>query len=721
MATLQKIRSKGALLILFVGLALFAFIAEEGVRSLSSSRAESHQRIGKVYGESINIQEFNDLVDEYTDVVKFTSGMDNLSEEQVQSIRDMVWRNHVESQLLQHEADELGLTVTDAEVQDIIQKGQSPLLAQTPFSNPQTGTFDVQALNQFLTQYNSMKGQAGQPAEAIAYYEQVYNYWKFLEKNIRQQALTGKFQALLAKSFISNPTSVQNAFDARNNEKDVLLVTLPYSSIKEGELTVDEKDLKAKYEEKKELFRLNEPTRDIKYIDVAITASKADREQLNAEMAEIAEQLRNASAEDIANVVRKSGSSVAYSTVPVRRNALPSDIAKQLDSMTVGAQVGPYLNAGDNTQNIVRLLAKTSLPDSVQFRQISVTGADEAAAQKTADSVMTALNAGVPFDSIAKKYNQTGDEVWLTSQQYENSMLDENNRKFIAALSTQAAGTTQQIHFGNQINIVRVLDRKNFVDKYDIAVVKRSIDFSNDTYNKTYNDFSQFVASNKTLEEIEANAMKSGYMVQQRQGIMGSEHNVAGLSSTREAFRWIFNEDTKVGEISEIYTCGNNDHLLVVVLTDKNDGQYRTLESVKDYIEDEALRDKKAASLQEKLAACNDLAAAAKVAGALPVDTIRHITFSSPVFVSSIGSREAALSGAVARAKKDEFVKGVKGMAGVYSFKVLSEKKNDAKLDDAAKKSTQAQLANQNFRAASNFIQALYERADVKDARYLFY
>ena len=79
MATIQKIRSKGALLLLFVGLALFAFIAEEGVRSLSSSRAESHQRIGEVNGKSINIQEFNDLVDEYVSVIKFTSGNDNLN------------------------------------------------------------------------------------------------------------------------------------------------------------------------------------------------------------------------------------------------------------------------------------------------------------------------------------------------------------------------------------------------------------------------------------------------------------------------------------------------------------------------------------------------------------------------------------------------------------------------------------------------------------------
>ena len=274
MATLQKIRSKGALLILFVGLALFAFIAEEGVRSLSSSRAESHQRIGEVYGKSINIQEFNDLVDEYLDVVKFSSGNENLTEEQMQQVRDQVWNTFVQTSLLEHECAELGITVTDAEMQEIIKTGQNPMLAQTPFRNQQTGAFDVEALNQFLTQYKSIKDQPGQPAEAVEYYTQLYNYWKFIEKNVRQQTLANKYQALLSKLFIANPTSVQNLFDARNNEKEALLVSLPYTAVKD-EVKADEKELKAKYDELKDAFRLDEPTRDIKYIDVAITASKA--------------------------------------------------------------------------------------------------------------------------------------------------------------------------------------------------------------------------------------------------------------------------------------------------------------------------------------------------------------------------------------------------------------------------------------------------------------
>ena len=718
MAALQKIRSKGAILLLVVGLALFAFIAEEVVRALSSSRTESRQSVGEVYGESINIQEYNELVDEYTSVVKFSSGLENLTEEQTQSIRDQVWQTYVQNQLLQHEAEELGLTVSDAEVQDIINNGQSPLLSQTPFSNPQTGAFDVQTLNQFLTNYKAMKEQPGQPAEALDYYKQVYNYWKFIEKNIRNQRLSEKFQGLLSKSFISNPVSTENSFKASRTEKDILLAAIPLSVVKDEEVSVEDKDLKAKYEEMKDMFRQNEPTRDIKYIDVTITASKADREQIDSEMAEVAAQLQ-AAEEDIATIVRKSGSTIAYSPVPLRKNAIAPDIAKQIDSMTVGTQKGPYLNAADNTQNIIRLIAKTTLPDSIQFRQIGIPGIDEAA-QKTADSIMTALNAGTPFDSIAKKYNQTGEETWITSAQYEGSTMDETNQQFIKALSTQAVGTTQQIKLPTAIVIARISDRRNMVEKYDVAIVKRPYDFSNDTYNKTYNEFSQFVASNKTAEEIEANAMKSGYMVQQRKNMYASEHNVAGISSTRDALRWIFNDDTKVGEISEIYACGNNDHLLVVILDGKNDGKFRSLESMKDMLQADVLRDKKASILMERLAKATDVASAAKV-GEVTIDTIKHVTFSSPVFVSSVGSSVFALSGAVAKAKKGQFVNAVKGLMGVYSFQVTDEKQPEKKMDETAKGVAREQVTNSQLRAASRFMQELFERANVKDNRYIFY
>ncbi|MBQ7443922.1 MAG: SurA N-terminal domain-containing protein [Bacteroidaceae bacterium] len=723
MATLQTIRSKGALLILVVGLALFAFIAEEAVRSLSSSKAESHQRIAEIYGNSMNVQEFNKLVDEQANVTKLLYGLGNLTEEQMQQLRDQVWNTYVQNTIIAHEAEELGLTVTDAEVQDIIKNSRSQLLMQTPFRNEQTGAFDVQQLNKFLTDYKAMQGQAGQPAQAMEYYNQIYALWQYIEKNIRIEALGKKYNALLNNSFIANPVALQMGFDDQSREKTILMAAVPYSTVSDNDIQVSDAELKSMYEEKKPIFEILQPTRDIKYIDVAVKASETDRQQLEAEMAEVAEQLA-AEGADYASVVRKSGSSVTYQPIPVRGEYLPYDINNRIDTIPVGTQVGPYANAGDNTLNIIRVNAKYSLPDSVQLQQIIVDGtADASAAQRTADSIVNALAAGAPFDTIARKYNQNGDLMWLTSSQYERGNIEENSRELIRAINAQAAGTTQKIVLPNKnIVINRVADRRNFVEKYDVAVVKRVIDFSNDTFNKTFNEFSQFVASNQKLEDLEANAVKAGYNVQE-QTLTAIDHRVANLTSTRELFRWIFNDDTKANEISDIYTVGNNNHLIVACLTGRNDSHYTPLtnKEVDNYVRTEVIRNKKAATIKEKMAACKDVAAVARIAGAQPVDTLRRISFSSPVFIASIGASEMALSGAVAAVGKGSFVNGVQGNTGVYAFQVIDEGTNAAKFDDNAKQQQKQSIVRHAQNAASRFIQVLQTKAGIEDRRYLFY
>ena len=133
MATLQKIRAKGPLLVIVIGLALFAFIAEEAMRSIQSASNESKQQVGEIYGERISVHEFQNLVDEYAEVVKFTSGNSALNDQQLIQLRDQVWNTYVNNKLIEHEAEELGLTVTDAEIQSIISEGNSPILMQTPF------------------------------------------------------------------------------------------------------------------------------------------------------------------------------------------------------------------------------------------------------------------------------------------------------------------------------------------------------------------------------------------------------------------------------------------------------------------------------------------------------------------------------------------------------------------------------------------------------------
>lgn len=716
MATLQKIRSKGPLLMIVVGLALFAFIAEEFFRSMQSASAESKQRVGEIYGESLSYQDFQAMVDEYTEVVKLTRGANSLDSEEMTQIRDQVWNTYVQNKLIEHEAEKLGLTVTDAEVQEIINKGQSQYLMQTPFRNEQTGAFDVNMLKKFLADYDNMKKNPSQmPADYIQYYESLFKMWQFIEKSIKQEALVNKYQSLLAHTVISNPVSAKMNFEGRVNESDVLLASVPFTTIADSTIKVEDADLKAKYEEMKENFKQISESRDFKYISVRVRASEKDKADLKKEMNEVSKQLVEGG--NIAKIVREGGSLVNYSEIPVGKAALPGDIAMQLDTMTLNKVVGPYYNPGDQTYNVVKLMDRVSAPDSIQYRQIQIAGADEATNTKTADSIMTALNNGTPFDSIAKKYGQTGEKIWITSRNYEGATMGADDLKYIKAIRNGNVNELQNLKISQANIILQVTDRRAMDTKYDVAIVKCPVIFSNETYSKAYNDFSQFLAANPTLEAMEANAAKAGYQLLTQKDMFSNQHTVAGISNTSEALRWLFNEDTEVNSVSKMYECGNNDNMLVVALTAVNPVGYRSMESVKDILTREVIKDKKAKQISEKMASWKSVNDARQMTGAV-VDTVKHITFNSPVFVSATGSNEPAINGAVDKTNKGQFKSGVKGMAGVYAFQVLNKTKGQEKMDAKAEENM---LNSKNMRGMGQFIMDLYNKAEVMDHRYLFF
>ena len=388
--------------------------------------------------------------------------------------------------------------------------------------------------------------------------------------------------------------------------------------------------------------------------------------------------------------------------------------------LSVGGQVGPFVHDHDNTINIVRLIGKVSLPDSVEIRQIAAPGNDMASIEKTADSIMNALAAGANFDTIAKKYDQPATKTWITSNQYEGQAIDENNRKFINTITTAAVGSNNKIVLDGQgVIITQVTDRRNIITKYDVAVIKRTMDFSKETYGKAYNNFSSFLAGNSKVEDIEANAAQAGYNVQTRNSVSNTEHTIANVRSTRDAMRWLFNEDTKVGDISPLYECGENDHLLVIMLTGIHKKGYLSWddEQIRSFLTSEVMKDKKAALLAEKMNAAKSVADVAKIEGAV-TDTIKHVTFASNAFISKVGSSEPALSGSVSKAKKGDFKSGIKGKAAVYAYQVLDQKKNDVKFDKAQEEQKLQQTIARNL---GNFTSELAQKANITDNRYIFF
>lgn len=713
MAALGKIRSRGLTLIIIIGLGLLAFIAEEAFRSCESSRNNQRQQIGEVLGEKMSFDDFAKLVDEAQDAMK-VMGQENLNDDQLNQLRDQVWQNYVQYKLIENQCKKLGLTVTDDEMENVLSQGTNQMLLSTPFVNQQTGRFDANQLKQFLAQYKQAKTANPQAAQQ---YESIYKYWNYIEKSLRQQLLIQKYNALLAHCFLSNPIEAKMSFNEENLESQIQLAAYPYSSIQDNKVTISDKDLKSKYNELKPRFQQFVETRDIKYIDVKITASAADRAALLKQFNDYGKQL--ASADDPADVVRKSTSAIPYLGIPVGKEAFPADIAGKLDSIAVGHVVGPVEDKQDNTLNLIKVIAKQQLPDSVQFRAIQVGGTTPDEAHKRADSIYTALKGGADFAAVAKKYGQDGSEQWLTTRQYEyTNTIDNDSRNYLNNLLTMGAKELKNIQTTQGNIIVEVLDRKNMINKYTAAVIKRTIDYSSETRSKIFNKFSSFVSANQTPEAIEKNAARSGYRLQEAKDVTTSQHYLDGIRSTRDAMKWLF--DAKEGSVSQMYECGNNgDNLLLVVCTKVHPIGYRGLDDpqVKEMVKAEVMRDKKAEQLIAKANGVKSIAAA-KAKGAI-VSTVNQVTFAAPVFVQTTGASEPALSGAVYAAKAGAFSSHpVKGMAGVYQFQVMNRTKNAAKFND---KEQEGKLIQKAMQYAGNFMNELYINGKVVDNRYLFF
>ena len=711
MATLQTIRSKGPLLVIVIGIALFAFIAGDAWKIFQPH--QGRQDVGKINGDKISAQDYQKLVDEYTEVIKLTNGLSSLNETQLASVKDQVWQSYVNNKLIAEQAEELGLTVTDAEIQSIIDEGTHPMLMNTPFRNPQTGAFDKDMLKKFLVDYSNLS-TSQMPAQYVEYYQTMGNFWNFVEKTLRQSTLAEKYQNLISKSLISNPVAAEDAFKARTEQSDLLMAAVPYSAVNDSLVKVSDDEIKALYKERKEQFKQLAETRNIRFVDVQVLPSDADRKAVLDEATEYSEQLNNTTA-DFGTFVRSTGSAVSYSDIPVNKSVLPSDVVARLDSIGMNEVFGPYYSQADDSYNAFKIIAKVNAPDSIQFRQIQVYADTEEKTKTLTDSIYDAIKGGASFEETAKVYGQTGEATWVSASSWEGGQLNSENETFIKTLISQPVNEIAKQNIGQANVILQVMNKKSMQEKYKVAVIKRNVEFSNDTYNDAYNKFSQFVAQSTTIDELEKNAEEYGYTVIPRTDFSSSEHYVGGVPSTKEVIRWIFG--AKEGEVSPLYECGNNDHIMVVALDRINPVGYRNINSVADMLRSEIRRDKKAELIMADMKACTSIDQAKAVKNAVS-DTVKHVTFSAPAYISMTRGSEPVIGAVASKTAVNATSAAVKGNAGVYMVQVLSKDNGSEKLDVKSEETT---LTNMYARFATQFINDLYQKAEVVDNRYLYF
>lgn len=717
MPAIQKIRKHGALLIGIIGAALFAFIAEEAVRSMETTSNASKQQVGVVFGESLDYPEFQEMVNNEAEIMKMRMGGTNIPDAQMDQIRDQVWNEFVQYQLVKHEADALGLIVTDDEVKAALTEGTAQSLVSTLPMFAQGGRFDYVAFQQVYKQYKEVRGKAqGQDMEQM---ELILRLWDYAEAKLRRELLFNKYQALFVSTILSNPVNAEVNFNDASNTSTAVLASLPYVALKD-KVEVTDDELKAAYDDYKENFYRPFELRDIKYIDVAVTASAADKKALDAEMNEVYTKL--GAGEDPAVVITGSKSTVRFVDMPVGADFFPRDISAKLDSMAVGQTTAPYRNDQDNTMNVVKLISKATVADSILFRSIFLTAEDEAKLATRQDSVMKALNAGADFKAVAQKYAQKGDSSWVAAGSLDQSAGDPESAKFVKALYDAQGITSLEINGGRLV--LKIEQRKGSATKYVAAVCKCDIAFSKQTYNDAKNKMNLFMSQNNTLEAVEKAAAKAGYQVVDCPNFMAASHNIGasgynpGVAGTKDAVKWVF-DDAKEGQISKMYECGAaNDHLLIVGLSAVHERGYLPWDNkdVKEYLTAVVTSKKKQEAAKKAFANVKTIEDAQKNSAVI-VDTLRNVTFMQSPRIAATSASEPLIAAAIGGVKVNQCSAPIYGSAGAYIFKVVSHEKPAQKFE--AKTGVQSAM-RMYLQWSQGFFGSLYKKANVIDNRYKF-
>ena len=253
MATLERIRSHGVLLIVVVGLALLAFIVGDFLNSGSTYFNESKANVAEINGDNVKMVDYMAAMDQLTEVYKVEFGESNINEEMTEQIRQSVWESTVREKLLDAETKAIGMEVSKQELFDLILGNNiHPLIrGRRVFYNPETGAFDPKILSQFISMLDSEEG-SNIPADQLNTYKQ---YWKFWEKTVKNSRLEEKYNMLLTKATVANSLEAKNSFEGSKTAVDVVYAMKPYFSVADSLVTVSDKEVEALYEKKKEQFK----------------------------------------------------------------------------------------------------------------------------------------------------------------------------------------------------------------------------------------------------------------------------------------------------------------------------------------------------------------------------------------------------------------------------------------------------------------------------------
>ena len=690
MAVLEKIRSKSVMLLVVIGVALLAFIIGDFLNS-GRSFFGAGTTVAKVDGKKIGIEDFQRRYEEYNQQIQASNQKVDGAVVQEQVLQDMI-----NEQLLEEEVEQLGITVTDAEVTEAM-TGKSALPAIVQFAQ-QMGMESPAQLHDLI--FNP--GKYGAKAEDVA---AVRTQWLKMEQDIVNQLKYQKLAVLISGAIQANDLDKAELASDMSIASTVDLVNVPYSSLDDKNFPVSEDELKARYEKEKKQFQIEEEVRKIHYIAVNIVPSQADLAKAQKEFTTVDSILRNTQGvESVRNI-----SEAVINQRTVRANDVDAATKEFLASSEAGAVSAPKFS-GD-VHSVTKLLSKKVDVDSVNVNMLQVQGA-----KNVQDSILNLLNSGKAFAEVADNKVAGGQEnFWMNLMQ-----MGTDNKSKEAKQKILSAGAEYFVLDSNANGalIYKVNEKKAPKQMFEIADVTYTVYPSDETIDNLRAGLQQYISKNNTSKAFTDNAVAAGYQSLEA-AVTVSSAQINRIESTRKEIQWVFGAEK--GAVSPIYDKESNDKMIAVALDEVIPAGYMPLSdpSVRAIIETKVRNDKKGdklmADYKGKANDLNGYAALMKV----PVDTAVVVTFSQD-FIPALRTMENKLTAEAPYAKQGSLNGPVKGDQGVFVYKVVKNEKSASQMTPEQLAQRYAMMIGSSA-VSQNALEILKENKDIENNLINFY
>ncbi|SMO66631.1 peptidyl-prolyl cis-trans isomerase D [Saccharicrinis carchari] len=696
MATLERIRKKGGVLVAFmVGFALLAFILTDFFSGQGGAQPGSIE-VGEVNGTAISYSAYQNEVTQAEDFRKLSSGQSTIDENLQFQIRQSVWDQMVMDIVMGEKYEKTGIAVTTDEIIEMVTGSNPHPGVRQMFTDPQTGAFDQSAVVNFL------RNRKRDPNANF--------YWEFLQKNLVNERLNSKYINLFQKGFFVTQSQANAEANAKLRSVDFDFVAVNYNSIPDSVVEVSKGEISAYYSKHKDNFK-QAAERSIQYVSFLVEPSEEDKEMAEKWIEDIKPEFSNPDT-DAAQFVTMN-SDIPYQDSNLKAEDVRIVLQDFIKNAQQGDVYGPYLE--DNTYKLSRLVSVKQMPDSVKARHILIQEQDPARANTVADSLMNLINKGADFADLARKNSKDtgsaingGDLNWFK----EGTMV----KPFNDACFNAKKGDVVKVQTQFGVHIIHLQDVGKRVTKYNIATLGREIKYSSKTYQQVYSQANKFAATNNTADKFKE-GIKEQNLTPRFATLRATDRAVPGLEGSRRLVQWSF--EAKVNDMSPtIYEFGNQ--FVIAVVTEVVEEGYQDVNDpvVHNTIKSILAKDKKAEIIKKRF---NDNKASSQSLTSLAqkmesqVQSATDINFAS-FQVPGVGM-EPALIALASLSDVGEMSVPVKGDQGVYVVKVTSEQV----AENTDVESTREQLRSVNTNKAYRLAPVIKEKAEVTDDRLKYF